>query len=309
MSTTIKVFSVQDETGTVTQLTLLPSPSPVLSGPIAVGDVGIYSGFPDDGTASITAPVFQSLQFVVSQVLNPHQFSVQTNNANMADWPANGHITWQTGANATEQSTVLGINGANAYIDVDYFSLYHTSRGNSVPAGATTDAIQNAIVKATDYLDQKYRFNGIKLLQRLGNTAASQANATVYETWLTPYALTSSLYLTPSVTTQTTEWPRQGVVDFSGNTIRGIPPQVKDACALLAIRVLAGINLQPDYDPNVVANGGIVSQVTKKIGPLETSIMYDTKLGLGFFASFPQIDRMLSRAGLLFAAGGRTVIR
>lgn len=305
---TMKVFSVQDETGTITQLTLMPSPSPALSGAIAVGDIGLYEGFPDDGVAT-PAPTFQSIQFVVTQTLNEVQFSVRAANANMADWPANGVITWQTGANATEQATVIGINGANAYIDENYFATYHVSRGNSVPAGASAEAIQNAIVKATDYLDQKYRYSGIKLLQSLGMGATNAANAMVYETWLTPYALTSALYLTPSVTTQTTEWPRQGVVDFNGNTVNGIPQAIKDACALLAIRVLAGTDLQPDYDPNITFNGGVASQVTKKIGPLETSITYDTKMGLGFFASFPQIDRMLSRAGLLFAGGGRTTIR
>lgn len=304
--TDLTVFAVQDETGTVAQLTLQASPLPDF--PIAVGDVGLYAGTPDDGTNSFAVPSFVSLAFVVSAVReNGYQFAVQTNNSNMADWPPNGTITWQTGGNATDTSVVTEIDGANAYLTVLEFTKYHTSRGNAVPT--VTDAvIQGAIVQATDYLDQKYRYSGIKRLQSLGN-AVIDANAAFLESWLTPYTLNNVSYLTPSVSTQSTEWPRQGVVDFNGDTVNGIPKAVKAACAELAIRVLNGTKLQPDYDPNLVGNGGIASSITKKLGPLETVISYDTRTGLGFFASFPIVDRMLSRAGLLNSGGSRTVIR
>src|ERR1035437_1831797 len=300
------VFSVQNETGTVTQVTLMPSPSP--SQQISVGDTGLYAGFPDDGTDLAHAPAFNSLPFIVIQVLDNEHFSVSTNNANMADWPAFGQITWETGANATEAAIVFDIDGANAYIDEAYFRKYHGSRGNAVPVGATALAIQTAIVQGTDYIDAKYRFGGIKLLQTLGN-ASLDANATFLEAWLTPYALNSVSYLTPSTTTQTTEWPRQGVIDLNGNTVNGIPDAVRRACAELAIRVLNGVNIQPDYDTSLAGGGGVVSSVTKKVGPLEIVIAYDTKFGLGFFASFPIVDRMLRSAGLLVWSGNRTVMR
>lgn len=300
------VFSVQNETGTVAQLTLLPSPSPVLVGPISVGDIGLYEGF-FDNQDGFNNHAFQSLTFTVCQVLNAEQFSVTAPNANMADWPANGIITWQTGVNVTEQSHVIEINPANAYENIDEFRSYHESRGNAVPT-VTNAAIQAAIVKATDYLDQKYRFGGIKRLQSIGSVLPGQ-NAYFLEGWLTPYALISSPFLVSSTTTQSTEFPRQGLVDLNGNTVNGVPKALKAACSELAIRVLNGTNLQPDYDPNLVGNGGVASSVTKKVGPLETVISYDTKMGLGFFASFPQVDRMLSKAGLLALGGSRTVIR
>jgi hypothetical protein len=300
------IFSVQDETGTVTQVTLLTSPSP--SQHISVGDTGLYAGIPDDGTSLTHAPVFNTLAFTVIQVLDNEHFSVSTINANMADWPAFGVITWETGANATETSTVIEIDGANAYISVSEFIKYHLARGNAVPVGATNLSIMQAIVQGTDYIDQKYRFSGVKLLQTMG-TAIMGVNATFIESWLTPYALSGVSYLTPSTSKQSTEFPRQGVVDNSGDTVNGIPKAVKAACAELAIRVLNGTALQPDYDPNLVGAGGVVSSVTKKLGSLETVTAYDTKLGLGFFASFPIVDRMLSKAGLLSSGGGRTVIR
>lgn len=300
------IFSVQDETGTVTQVTLIPSPSPSLQ--ISVGDTGLYAGVPDDGTDLSLAPVFNSLPFTVSQVLDNEHFSVSTTNANMADWPAFGQITWTTGANTDETSIVFEIDGANAYTTVTEFTKYHQARGNAVPVGATTATIQAAIVQATDYLDQRYRYNGVKLLQTIGS-AVLDANATFLEAWLTPYALNGVSYLTPTTSKQSTEWPRQGSIDFNGDSVNGIPKQIKAACAELAIRVLNGVDLQPDYDPNLVGAGGIVSSITKKVGPLETVTAYDTKLGIGFFATFPIVDRMLSRAGLLNSGGGRTVIR
>ena len=299
------IFSTQNETGTVAQLTLQPSPSPSLI--ISVGDTGLYAGVPDDGTALFRTPAFNSLQFTVIQVLDNEHFSVGTTNANMADWPAFGLITWETGANATETSQVFEIDGANAYIDEVYFEKYHGSRGNAVPVATATD-IQAAIVKATDYLDAKYRYKGIKLLQTIGSSVVN-ANAVFLESWLTPYALNGISYLTPATTTQSTEWPRQGVVNFNGDTVYGIPKQIQMACAELAIRVLSGVDLQPDYDPNLVGAGGVASSITKKVGPLETVVSYDTKFGLGFFASFPIVDRMLSKAGLLNMDGGRRVIR
>jgi hypothetical protein len=303
--TSFSVFSVQDQTGTVAQLTIdVGSPELVIS----LGDTGIYAGIPDDGTDSFSVPAFRELPFKVSFVLNSQQFSVQTNNANMADWPADGLITWTTGANTDATSVVSKINGANAYIDEAFFALYHTSRGNAVPAGKTSAQIQAAIVQATDYLDQKYRFSGVKLLQILGNSALG-SNSMFLESWLTPFAVQGRNYLSPSTSKQSTEWPRQGVVDFSGDTINGIPEAIKGACAELAIRVLNGTSLQPDYDASLVSAGGVVSSITKRIGPLEKSVTYDTRNGLGFFASFPMVDRMLSKAGLLRSGGSRTVIR
>jgi len=295
------IFSVQNETGTVTQLTVMPSPLLVIS----IGDTGIYEGIPDDGT---TTEVFQSLPFTVIQVLDNEHFSIGTENANGADWPAGGTITWSTGANATLTSLVIEIDGANAYISVDEFAKYHLARGNAVPVGATDQQIQQAIVQGTDYIDAKYRFSGIKLLQTIGKSLMD-ANSAFIESWLTPYALNTVSYLTPSTSKQSTEWPRQGVVDFNGDTVNGIPKAVKNSCAELAIRVLNGTELQPDYDPSLVGAGGVVSSITKKVGPLETVTSYDTKLGLGFFASFPIVDRMLRQAGLLSSGGSRTVIR
>jgi hypothetical protein len=296
----VAIFSVQDETGTVTQLTLQPSPAIVVS----IGDTGLYEGFPDNGEIT---PSFQSLHFTVVQVVDGAHFSVRANNANMADWPAGGTITWETGANVTDTSTVIEIDGANAYITVTEFTKYHNSRGNAVPAGAVAAAIQQAIVQSTDYLDAKYRYSGVKRLQVIGNSG-QDVNAVFLNSWITPFAVVGT-GLAPQMTSQSTQWPRQGVVDNNGDTVLGIPKAIKDACAELTIRVLNGVVLQPDYDPSLVGAGGVASSITKKVGPLETIVSYDTRFGLGFFASFPIVDRILKSGGLLNSGGGRSVMR
>jgi hypothetical protein len=301
------VFSVQDETGTVTQITLDPSPSPSMI--ISPGDTGGFMGIPDDGTdlEAGAVPNAVTCPFTVIQVLDNEHFSISTMNSNLADWPAGGQITWATGANAGQTSNVFEIDAANAYISEAFYFKYCASRGYTQPAhAATISLVQAAIVQGTDYLDHRYRYKGIKLLQSIG-TSVMDANAAFFQSWLTPYAVVGMNYLTPTTTTQSTEWPRQGTVDLNGDTVNGIPKQIQMACAELAFRVLSGTALQPDYDPNLVGNGGVMSSVTKKVGPLETVNTYDTKFGLGFFATFPIVDRLLKP--LLHSGGNRSVMR
>jgi hypothetical protein len=295
------IFAVQDDTGTVSLLTIESH----MAEPVAVGDVGSYSGIAFDHTTNGT-PV--DLPFVVGQVYNPNQFGVTTANSNLADWPAGGTITWATGANAGEHSTVIGMDGANAYIDTDFLEKYASSRGNFAYPESPIDPCQQAIVQATDYIDQKYRFKGIKLLQTMGDPGLNPDIGFV-QPWLTPWVFGVRPFYTPSTSSQATEWPRQGVTDYSGDTINGIPKQVMQACAELTLRALNGVVLQPDYDPNVVMAGGIVASYSEEVGPIKTSKTFDTKLGIGFFPSFPQVDRLLARAGLLVAGGGRTIMR
>ena len=294
------VFAVQDNSGTVALLTIEDH----TASPISPGDTGTYKGTAFDGTVNGTEV---ELPFTVTSVISPTQFVVGTLNLNLADWPLGGDVTWLTGANATTTSTVSDMDGANAYIDVAYFEKYMDSRGN-VYANSPLDPIQQAIVKATDYLDQKYRFKGVKLIQVLGDPGLNLDIGFIMP-WSNPTWIGSTPYLSPATSSQSTEWPRQGVIDYNGDTINGIPRQIKQACAELAMRVLNGTNLQPDYDPNVVAAGAIVSSYSVEVGPIKETTSYDTKLGIGFFASFPQVDRMLARAGLLIAGGGRSIMR
>lgn len=306
-ASTNPVFSVQDETGTVYQLTISavqPSPAASLA---VVGDTGMFSGVPDAGTDGFAPPSAVVVPFTVTQVTDQFTFSISTANENTASWPRSGTIEWLTGSNTNAQWTVGGIDPANAYITSDYLTKYAASRGTTLPTSTITAA--QAIIKASDYLDQRYSYRGIKLVQNVG-VDTSDANAVFLEPWLTPFSTNATLTnMTPSTTPQHTEWPRQGVVDNNGDTINGIPNILKMACAELAIRVLSGIVLQPDYDPSIITPGGVVQSISNEVGPIKVSKTYDTKLGIGYIADFPQVTRMLQRAGLLVANRGRTIMR
>jgi len=278
--------------------------------PIAVGDTGVYAGtdsVDDIGQGVTDTPV--SLAFTVGQILDPLNFGIYTKAALASGWPPSGVVTWKTGANTTSPNTssIIQMVPANAYITVAFLKEYHASRGNAL-GFPLTSAAQAAIVQSSDYIDQRYRFKGIKLLQFLTNPTLDPMLPFI-DPWLSPFGFAQMNFFTPSTTQQHTEWPRQGVVDWSGDSVYDVPKAVKFACAELAFRVLAGTILMPDYDPNVSSGGGVIQTRTEDVGPIRTTYTYDTKFGLGFFPDFPQVTRMLSSAGLLVAAGGRTIIR
>lgn len=306
-ASTNPVFSVQDETGTVYQVSVGSVPSSPAAALAVVGDTGIYSGIPDEGTDGFAPSSPVDCPFSVTQVTDQFTFSIRTLQQATASWPRSGTIVWLTGSNAGATWVVDGIDPANAYITADFFSKYIQSRGITAPTSTIT--VAQAIIKASDYLDQRYRYRGVKLVQKIGVDLAD-ANAVFLEPWLMPYATNGTLVnLSPSTTPQQTQWPRQGVIDDNGDTVNGIPLALKHACAELALRVLSGVILQPDYDPNIVTAGGVLQSTTKEVGPIKVTKVFDTKLGIGFFADFPQVTRMLSKAGLLVANRGRTVMR
>lgn len=91
------------------------------------------------------------------------------------------------------------IEAANSYADVAAVRAYWSDRG--VDLSAKTDAeLASALVKATDYLDARYRWVGYQLHRLQG-----------------------------------TQWPRGGVTSF----LRGIPPALTNATCMLAQRALS----------------------------------------------------------------------
>lgn len=310
-----EIFCLQDRTGTAAQLTI---DGPTTS-PISVRDTGVYTGLDWQG-------VEHSLDFTVGAVNDDANFCIttmtptgQSGNVLMSRWPKTGTITWLTGDNALsspDSTVVLDKHPANAYATPEYYIQYHSSRGNLI-VESPLDDIRRNIVKSTDFLNQRFRYKGIKLLQYLSN---SNVDPRVVDPWFafmtfgggfgsfagTPLGLGSDI---GDLTSQFTEWPRQGVIDFSGDNVYGIPQIIKEACCVGAKREADGFPLQPDYDPEVVTAGGVLTSATDTVGPLTTVRTYDTKMGLGFFPVPPQISRMLAKAGILLAGGGRTIIR
>lgn len=154
--------------------------------------------------------------------------------------------------------------GANAYITVQEFKDYHADRGADTSA-FDDEAIEAAIVRATDYLDQRFNFVGKK---RLGRD-------------------------------QTTEWPRSDAWDRDRYYINDIPPEVKEACAEYALRALAA-ELNPDPERN--ASGVAVLSKSEAVGPISESVTF---VGGAVFQmpKYPAADQKLVRAGLVRSGG------
>lgn len=306
-----QIFCVQDRSGTAAQLTI-ETPT---TAPIEVGDTGVYDGRDFNGV-----PV--SLDFTVGQTLDSRNFCITTilptgaaGDVTKSKWPKFGTITWLTGENSAsspDSTVVTERHVANAYISVEYLDTYNDSRGAFVYPDSPVTGIEQAIVTATAFLDQRYRYKGIKLLQYISQCATIDPLLNFLDPWLftsggVGFAGSPSMFA-PSATMQYTQWPRQGVTDYSGDQVYGVPQVIQEACCEAALRVLTGTVLQPDYDPDIVGNGGIIQSISDEVGPLKTSRTFDTKLGIGFFPDIPQIRRMLSKAGILQAGGGRTII-
>jgi hypothetical protein len=319
---TIQVCCAQDRTGSVAQVTLTDTPA----NPVAVGDTGTISGTQSWNGKTV------SYAFSVGQLVdNGHgDFGITTEtgpfsangdgagpgNVLLSSWP-DGDVTikWLTGANldlpsAGFEASVDALTPANAYITPTFLAQYNLSRGQYTYPTSPIDAVMQAIVQASQYLDFYYSFKGIKLLQFLNTNPNIDALIPFIDPWLTTsWGMGEFQWFQPSATYQQTEWPRQGAQDRNGDSVYGIPLVLKRACAELALRVLAGTTLIPDFDPGIVGNGGVVASKMSEVGPIRTETTYDTKLGLGFFPDFPIVTRMLSNGGLLVANGGRKLIR
>lgn len=91
---------------------------------------------------------------------------------------------------------------AEGYISVVEFKAFCTKRGYDIEAFETPD-METAIRRATDYLDSNYRFKGNR-----------------------------------SKGSQSLEFPRINLVDWSGYAVTGVPLRVKNACSELTFIAL-----------------------------------------------------------------------
>lgn len=165
------------------------------------------------------------------------------------------------------------VTGANAYVTVAAFKAYCDLRGYAYasPVAYTDDQIAVAIIKATDYVDGRFKFRGTRRNDPL---------------------------------TQPTQFPRANAWDDDGRGISGIHPALKNAVCEYAFRALTGVTLNPD--PVRDSSGQAVKSFSKKAGPVEQSYEY-ANAGSVTFPRYPLADRMLANAGLLASSNGETV--
>ena len=116
-----------------------------------------------------------------------------------------------------------GKTDANAFVDVAFFKAYCDLRGISYADYSDTQ-VEQAIVRATDFLTNSYRWQGFKRNER-GNSDGEQSLA----------------------------WPRSWVEDRNGYSVPNdeVPDEIKRATVEIARReaVTPG-SMTPDYTPS-----------------------------------------------------------
>lgn len=150
-----------------------------------------------------------------------------------------------------------GSETANSYASVAEFQAYWDDRGFDYSPFAPDAKIEQALVKATDYIDQTNRF-----LFR-GH---------------------------PKTSEQALCFPRCYLYDFRGQLIEGVPTRVKYATIEYAKRVLEGTELYPD--PETDATGQLILKKREEVGPIVEDTTY-SESGVVTIKPFPAADSLL----------------
>jgi hypothetical protein len=155
--------------------------------------------------------------------------------------------------------TGTGIADANAYDSVDNIDAHHADRGTSDWTNFSTPQKEQAIVRASDYIDKRFgrRFVGVRATKGQG-----------------------------------LEWPRLSAFDQDGfllSDVDSIPRQLLKAVAEYALRAAVCGILAPDpplpvpkQDPTDMCNRpdqeetGQLTRKREKVGPLEEDKWFET---------------------------------
>lgn len=153
---------------------------------------------------------------------------------------------------------------ATSYASVVEFKAWAEQRLKTL-TGYSDDQLGAALNVAAEYMDIRFKFKGRR-----------------------------------EVATQAREWPRSFVQDEMGYPINGMPPEVKTACCGYAFLALT-TELMPS--PTRDETGRSVKSKDEAVGPLKTSVEYDTSSGYEL-PIFPAVDRLLYRRGLVVRGTG-----
>lgn len=139
-----------------------------------------------------------------------------------------------------------GLANAESYLSVATFKSYCDARGLSY-AGQVDSVIEQKLRIATGYIDTVKRYKGSRLLSA-----------------------------------QALEFPRDGLTDWGGLIVTGVPGRVKQACAELAFKAFTE-NLYVDLD-----RGGMVT--SQSVGPLSVSYAADAPAGKSFMSAMKLLE-------------------
>jgi hypothetical protein len=162
-----------------------------------------------------------------------------------------------------------GLEDATSYASFAAYVSHFTDRGS--PPAELQAAIEEALIRATDFVDLRYQFVGSKLTEL-----------------------------------QALQWPRayayraRPAFDAHCVPVEGVPLEVERATIELAKRALAG-ELAPD--PVVSTTGQTVVADRKKVGPIEVETSFVGSGPSAWVKRFPAVDKLLR--DLVVSEGGR----
>lgn len=159
------------------------------------------------------------------------------------------------------QEDGTGVAGANAFISVAFLKGYHSDRGNAVTAGTST--IEDAIVRATDYMFARWGFVGTK------KTAA-----------------------------QGLHFPASKGRYKDGSSVPDYPIEPQQSCAdyaLVELNTPGKLAPAPTYDDS----GANVTLFREKVGPIEEETQFGGSGVKRTYRKYPVPDGRLKRVGLV----------
>lgn len=131
-----------------------------------------------------------------------------------------------------------GIDGANSYASIEFADEFHIDRNNVAWLQLSTMEKQAALIRASDYIDQRFDFIGYKQRREQG-----------------------------------LDWPRYEAYDQNEFLLPDVPDDVLKGCAEYAIIASAEpLFLTPTYD----SSGIDIRSTSVVIGPIQEEVTYAT---------------------------------
>jgi len=186
--------------------------------------------------------------------------------------------TFVTTLTGSENEILIGSDAADTALNVSY-ALADDSTYEGVKYG--TDTIANR--HATGTVDGA-------TVSLIASAPGDSGNDTIFSGTVTNTTITA-FASGEDGGSQPLSFPRLYLYDWSGNEVDGIPRKLKEAICEYTIRAAAGLLLP---DPTTDDHGGTLKQVTEKVGPIESTTIWNPgTMGTQLLKPYPAADRLL----------------
>jgi hypothetical protein len=160
---------------------------------------------------------------------------------------------------------------ANAYVSVAEYKAYFADLNNEDATDLDDVVIQAAIIKATQYIDNRFCFKGLPL-----NSVADG---------------------------QCTQFPRSYLYDARGDLTAGLPKLLKNATIEYSLRAVSA-ELAPD--PETDTRGKITMKRELVVGAVEEETHFAEGIGAEIYKPYPKADAFLAQ---FISSGGGSLAR